>query len=70
MTATSSAWATLTRPTASFNAISIAGAEHELIHMIVHVFDAKIKGKPWEVEDILRSVVRKFLVNALREEAL
>jgi hypothetical protein len=42
----------------------MAGVEDELMYVIVHVFDAKVKRKPWKVEDFLRSVVRKFLVTA------
>jgi hypothetical protein len=42
----------------------------ELIPMIVHVFDVKIKRKPWEVEDILRSVVRKFLIHAASHDPM
>jgi hypothetical protein len=43
----------------------MAGVEDELILMIVHMFDAEIKRKPWKVEDFLHSEVRKFLLMLL-----
>jgi hypothetical protein len=48
----------------------MAGAEDELIRMIVHVFDVQIKRKPWKVEDFLRSVVTKFLVHAASHDSV